>query len=327
MKSNISTLALVGPALAASCTSAPSGCITVAKSGGQYSSIESAINSLSTTSSAAQCVFIGAGTYNEQVLVPSRTAQLTVYGYSNDTSGYAGNGATITASKSQANGLNNDESATLRVKATNFKMYNINVNNGYGQGSQAVALSAYADSGYYGCAFTGFQDTLLSNQGTQLFSKSMIQGATDFIFGQKSFAWFEYCDIRVLAKSLGYVTANGASSTGASKYVFNRCDIAAASGNSVPSGAYYLGRPWGEYADVTFQNTTMSSVINSEGWHVWNTADERTSNVVFGEYANTGSGASGTRASFSKKLSSAVSITSILGSSYTTKAWYDASYM
>lgn len=141
------TLNFVTAVLAASRTTAPSGCITV-KKGGQFGTIQSAVNSLSTTASGSQCIFIDQGTYNEQVLVSARNAQLTIYGYTTDTSGYAGNKVTITAKKSQADGLNNDGTATLRVKAANFKLYNVNVANTYGQGSQAVALSAYADSGY-----------------------------------------------------------------------------------------------------------------------------------------------------------------------------------
>lgn len=341
----LTTLSFITSVLAASRTSAPSGCLIVRKSpsSGQYGTIQSAVNALSTTSTNNQCVFIDQGTYNEQVLVSDRKAQLTIYGYTADTSGYAGNKVTITGNKSQADGLNNDETGTLRVKATNFKLYNVNVANTYGKGSQAIAVSAYADSGYYGCAFTGYQDTLLSNVGYQLYSKCLIQGATDFIFGQKASSWFEKCDIRVVSASIGYITgkstslrsdmqltmpANGRqSSSDTSYYVFNNCDIAAASGNSVTNGAYYLGRPWREYAQVVFQKTSMSAVINSAGWRIWNTGDERTSNVLFGEYSNTGVGASGTRASFSKKLSSAVSISTILTGAYASKGYYDASYM
>lgn len=122
-------------------------------------------------------------------------------------------------------------------------------------------------------------------------------------------------------------TANGRdSSSNPSYYVFNSCNIAAAAGNSVPNGAYYLGRPWGQYARVVFQKTSMSAVINSAGWSVWNTGDTRTANTAFGEYQNSGTGASGTRA-FSKSLSSAVSISTILTSSYASKGYYDASYM
>jgi pectinesterase len=66
-----------------------------------------------------------------------------------------------------------------------------------GKGSQAIALSAQADSGYYGCQLYGFQDTLLANQGKQYYHRCLITGATDFIFGQRAQAWFENCDIRV----------------------------------------------------------------------------------------------------------------------------------
>lgn len=93
------------------------------------------------------------------------------------------------------------------------------------------------------------------------------------------------------------------------------------------SGAFYLGRPWGEYARVVFQNTSMSAVINSAGWHIWGTGDERTDDVLFGEYENTGLGASGTRASFATELSSPVAITTILTSSYDSQSYYDSSYM
>lgn len=196
---------LLGSALAASRTSAPAGCITVG-SGGSYSTIQAAVNSLSTTSTAAQCVFIEPGTYNEQVLVSARSAQLTFYGYTTDTASYASNVVTISDNLSQADGLSDDETGTLRVQATNFKMYNVNVANTYGQGSQAIALSAYADSGYYACQFTGFQDTVLAQTGYQLYAGCLIEGATDFIFGQYSPAWFESCDIRVLSASVGYVT-------------------------------------------------------------------------------------------------------------------------
>jgi pectinesterase len=354
--------------------------VTVAKSGGQYKTIQDAVDSLSTTSSAAQCIFINPGTYSEQVLVSSRSAQLTIYGYTSDTSSYSSNQVTITASKSQADGLSNDQTGTLRIKANNFKLYNINVNNGHGAGSQAIALSAYADSGYYGCAFTGYQDTLLANQGTQLYSHCMIQGATDFIFGQHAPAWFEKCDIRVLARgsggcitgkdmtimslilvsrlryhfpyhSISYIThpyysgrkmlstlvlsrltrvsaASGRSSSSDSNYyVFNGGSVAAASGNNVADGTYYLGRPWADYARVVFQRTSLSSVVNAAGWKEWSSSDDRTDHVTFEEYGNTGAGAQGTRASFSKKLSSAVDIESVLGSGVTSKQWYDADYM
>jgi len=80
-------LAWATAALAASRTSAPAGCITVSKStSGAFRTVQAAVDSLSTTSTAAQCIFIDQGTYAEQVLVGARAARLTVYGYTADTS-------------------------------------------------------------------------------------------------------------------------------------------------------------------------------------------------------------------------------------------------
>jgi len=208
MKVAIFSLTFIAGAFAGNRTSAPSaGCLVVSKtpSTGQYNTVQAAVNALPTSSSDSQCIFVTPGTYMEQVLVSSRGAQLTIYGYTSDTNSHTANQVTITGSKSQADGLSNDQTATLRVKAANFRLYNVNVNNSHGKGSQAVALSAYADSGYYACQFTGFQDTLLSNVGRQLYAKCLIQGATDFIFGQQASSWFDRCDIRVLAASVGYI--------------------------------------------------------------------------------------------------------------------------
>jgi pectinesterase len=205
----VASFVLLGTVIAVSNrTTPPSGCLTVTKStDGQFRTIQAAIDALSVSSSTShQCIFINPGTYAEQVLVPQRNAQLSIYGYTDDTSSYKANQVIVTSSKSQADGLTNDQSATLRVKATNFRLYNVNVDNGYGRGSQAVALSAAVDSGYYGCAFTGYQDTLLAQEGSQFYSRCLVQGATDFIFGQHAAAWFERCDIRVLAATLGFVT-------------------------------------------------------------------------------------------------------------------------
>ncbi|KAF2267358.1 pectin lyase-like protein [Lojkania enalia] len=316
-------------ALATSRTSPPSGCLVVSKTAAssQYVTVQAAIDALSTSSPASQCVFIYQGTYSEQVYIPTRKAALTIYGYTEDTSIYSRNMVTITQRRSQDDSANNDLTATLRAWSANLKVYNINLVNTRGSGSQALAISAQADmQGYYGVQFKGFQDTVLANSGAQVYAKCYIEGATDFIFGQRAAAWFDSVDIRVLAASTGYITANGRdSSLNPSYYVINKGTIAAASGNSVKPQAYYLGRPWRSYARVVFQSTNMTNVVNSAGWSVWGTSDTRTDNVYFGEYSNAGAGASGTRASFAKQLASPVSISSTLGSSYV--GWVDTSYL
>lgn len=329
MRYLLSTLYLATTVLAASRTSPPSGCLIVTKtpSTNQHLTLQSAVNALSTTSTAAQCIFLYPGTYNEQVYISSRAATLTIYGSTPDTSSYTSNTVTITQSLSQDNVSSNDLTATLRAHTPNLKVYNINIVNTRGQGSQAVALSAQADrQGYYGVQFHGYQDTVLANQGAQLYARCLVVGATDFIFGQRATAWFEHVDIRVLKASIGYITANGRDSeSNPSFYVINKSTVAAASGNSVNAGAYYLGRPWRNYSRVVFQQTSLSSVVNAKGWKVWSESDPRTDRVYYGEFGNTGEGAKGTRASFAKKLGSPVAIETVLGSGY--RGWVDAAYL
>ncbi|PMD23654.1 carbohydrate esterase family 8 protein [Hyaloscypha hepaticicola] len=316
----------VSAVIATSRTTAPSGAITVG-SGGTYSTIQAAIDSLSTTSTSAQSLFILAGTYTEQVTIPARAAALTIYGYTTDTSSYTSNVVTIQHSSSLASGAADDEATgTVINLAENTNFYNINIKNTYGEGSQAIALAAYnTQQGYYGVGLYGYQDTLLAETGNQVYGKCYIEGAVDFIFGQHARIWIDSSDIRVYAGG-GAITANGrSSSSDVSYYVINKSSVDTSSGSTAGTGTVYLGRPWTEYARVCFQNTVLGAIINGAGWEVWSSSEPNTADVAFQEYGNTGTGASGTRASFSTELSSAISISTILGSSYTS--WVDTTYL
>lgn len=126
---------------------------------------------------------------------------------------------------------------------------------------------------------------------------------------------------------MGYITASGRASEDSGWYVINKSRVAAAPGNNVRNGAYYLGRPWRNYARVVFQKTDLSKVINSAGWSIWNTGDERTDHAYFAENGNTGAGATGTRASFSKKIASPVAIKTVLGDGYASAKYVDAKFL
>ncbi|KAJ5126651.1 hypothetical protein N7448_007430 [Penicillium atrosanguineum] len=320
-------VSLAATALAASRTTAPSGSIVVAKSGGDYTTISDAISALDTDSSETQTIFIEEGTYDEQVYIPKLSGALIIYGQTEDDTSYSSNTVTVTSGLSLEEVSDDDESATLRNWAAKSSIYNINVKNTYGEGHQALALSAYnTEQGYYGCQFTGFQDTILAETGYQVFGKCYIEGAIDFIFGQTGMGWFDSCDIGLLKYSEGTITAQGRpSSSDEGYYVINESTVDAASGEDVAEGSYYLGRPWTEYARVVFQKTTLSDAINSAGWIEWSTSEPNTEDVLFGEYDNSGDGSEGTRASFAEKLTSAIKITTILGSDY--EDWVDTSYL
>ena len=88
---------------------------------------------------------------------------MQIYGETEDTSDYKGNKVTITNSLDASAAGSNDASGTLRVHSDNVAIYNIDIVNSYGKGSQAIAVSQYGSQvGFYGCGLYGYQDTLLA---------------------------------------------------------------------------------------------------------------------------------------------------------------------
>ncbi|KAK0476339.1 pectin lyase fold/virulence factor [Armillaria novae-zelandiae] len=313
-------------------TSAPSGAVVVRASGtasGEYSTVQAAVDSLD-DDGTDQVIFIYAGTYTEQVYI-DRDGQTTIMGQTSDTSSYSSNTVTITYSLSLADADDDDSTGTLRVHKDDFALYNVNVKNTFGKAStngQALALSAYGTNhGYYGVGFYGYQDTILAETGNQFYGYCYIEGAVDYIFGQYARAYFHYNKIASVAA--GAITANGrASSDGVSLYVINKATITtSSSATSSIEGQVYLGRPWGAYARVVYTSCSLGNLINSAGWEEWSSSTPNTDHATFAEYASTGSGASGTRASFSTTLTSTsgYTISDVLGSDYAD--WVDSDYL
>lgn len=130
----------------------------------------------------------------------------------------------------------------------------------------------------------------------------------------------------MLTSSCCGFAANGADKPGASQFVLNSCNIRAAANATVAPGAYALGRPWGPFASVVFQNTSMSAAIRPAGWSVWEPNDPRTDNVNFAEFNNSGPGAAGERAAFARKLDAPVGLASVLTGDFKGKGYFDAAY-
>ncbi|KAH8668450.1 pectin lyase fold/virulence factor [Xylariales sp. PMI_506] len=298
-------------------TSAPSGCLSV-KSGtttsGWYSTIGAALDSLSGSGDA--CIFIYSGTYSEQLRIDYAGA-LTIYGYTTDVGTYKDNTVTITHTISSAQAGDLDDSSTVNVVSDNFKLYNINVVNGYGKGAQAVALTANGNQqGYYGCQFDSYQDTLYAKSGYQYFSNCYIAGATDYIFGDAA-AWFGECTIA--SKAGGAITASSREvSTDASWYVIDHCTITSVSGVSL-SQVVYLGRPWRVLARVIYQYSTLTNVVAPAGW----TTLAANATPIFEEYGNTGDGSSTSARVYETTATAAVTKSQLWPNGY---SWIDTSY-
>ncbi|CAG8981377.1 hypothetical protein HYALB_00013657 [Hymenoscyphus albidus] len=296
---------------------------------GSHKTIQAGIDALSNSSTSAQTLFIYPGTYKEQAYIPKLASTLTIQGSTPDARTYAGNAATITYNLALKDTTSNDLTATLRNWSPNTKIYNLNIVNTFGHISkdgQNLAISAQAtNQGYYACQFRGYQDTILTNTGKQLYAKSLITGAVDFIYGSAGIAWFEKVDIRTIAN--GAITASGRdSSSNPSWFVISNSNVDGIN-STIASKSTYLGRPWREYARVVFQNTYIGAIVKDEGWSVWSSSESRTGHVNFEEYANTGPGSTGTRSNFSTKRSSAVQIEKVLGSGYLNEWWVDAGYL
>ncbi|KAK3061277.1 hypothetical protein LTR53_019833, partial [Teratosphaeriaceae sp. CCFEE 6253] len=107
----------------ASRNTAPSSALVVG-SGGDYATIQAAVDALDSSSSTEQSIFIQPGIYTEQVYIQKLTGPLTIYGSTADASSYASNEVTITSSQALADVSTDDETATLRVWTSEFKMYN-----------------------------------------------------------------------------------------------------------------------------------------------------------------------------------------------------------
>lgn len=87
----------------------------------------------------------------------------------------------------------------------------------------------------------------------------------DYIFGDAA-AWFESSTIA--SNGGGSITANSRETADDTTwYVFNKCTIQQSENTTSDlTGKVYLGRPWRGLARVMFQRSTLSDIINADGW-------------------------------------------------------------
>ena len=139
---------------------------------------------------------------------------------------------------------------------------------------RAAAFSAegpYAE--FYKCEFHSSQDTLFTSNSPQYFKNCVIEGMTDYIFGESN-AVFDSCELRWKGYSDqvlgGVITAarikEGEQLSDYTGYFFYNCFITGSKQNEVKSGTF--GRPWRQTAKVTFVNTILENEnrINDDGW-------------------------------------------------------------
>jgi pectin methylesterase-like acyl-CoA thioesterase len=282
--------------------------ITVAKSGGQYTSVQAAVNAVPNNSSTAYTISIGAGTYSETVSIPATKLHLTLLGAT-------GNAADVVIQASHYAGQTNpatgaaygtEGSATVTVKAANFTAEYVTFANAFNKnnhpgvtGTQAVAISMEGDRQVYEHdTFYGHQDTLLTWGSTsstalrQYVYASVVDGDVDFVFGDGTL---------VVDRSTINVENDGVYSSGAllapatwSSHAYGILVTGSTVASSLGSNTVWLGRAWepssGMAPQAVIRNTSLpAAIIASAPWTGISGATWTSGRYY--EYANTGSGA------------------------------------
>jgi pectinesterase len=262
--------------------------VIVAKDGsGNFKSVQAAIDAAPTGQTVPYKIFVKAGKYVEQVIIPAGKTFIELVGEDPQTTVISfgdGKGGT----------------STFTINANDCMLMNITLENSQGRisdGPQSLAIRTNANHAvFFNCRFISGQDTILvSNAGSAIYFKNCyIDGNTDFVFGAAT-AVFDncviYCRDRVDGNKGGYFTAASTPTGQAYGLVFRDCIIPNNHGVTV----YTLGRPWQNDAgtaingrkrasnNVVFLNTKMSNSISPAGWSAWDKGTV-TDVITYAEY-------------------------------------------
>ncbi|KAL0406998.1 UNVERIFIED_CONTAM: Pectinesterase QRT1 [Sesamum latifolium] len=269
--------------------SSSNGVIVVDKNGGGDSdTVQGAVDMVSQNNAHRVKIHILPGVYSEKVHIPKSKPYISLIGYQ-----YEATKTVITwhdkASDDDGNGGQigtwNSSSVTNTVVAPIG-----------GEGYQAVALRIAGDKAvFYKVRFLGSQDTLLDETGTHYFYQCLIQGSTDFIFGNGR-SLYQECTLSVVGNVYAIAAQSRNSADDDSGFSFVNCTVGG-------TGPVYLGRAWGGYSRVIYAYTELDIDIKKDGWTDIGVSSGH-NNVMLGEYECRGKGADrGGRVGWSKGLS------------------------
>ncbi|KAL6364594.1 hypothetical protein LRP88_01997 [Fusarium phalaenopsidis] len=305
--------------------------LTVAPSptGNEFSTVASAVAAIP-NDGEDYTIYIKAGSYNEQLTLTRTSGHITLRGETSFENDFTQNRVLIWFSLGYSTSASRNEETPIifwkNTQNAGLSLYNLNFTNTYPQTSSTAALAGDffgTNMAAYGCAFKGFQDTLLVNQGVQVFSNSYIEGSVDFIWGYSK-AYFHQCYIASNTPN-AYITAqNRKTSSWAGGFIFDTCLVTYTDSYGSSFGSTSLGRPWSQYALVVYKNSYLDKHISAAGWAVWSSSTPQTSDVLFGEFNNTGPGNwTSSRASFAKELTESEVAPYSLGSFIGSTSWLD----
>ncbi|KAI3466959.1 hypothetical protein Pfo_023622 [Paulownia fortunei] len=264
--------------------------IVVAQDGsGNYKTISEALAAAAKQRSGTKrfVIYVKKGIYRENVEVKRSMKNLMFIGDGIDAT-------IVTGNKNVQDGSTTFRSATFAATGDGFIARGMTFENTAGpQKHQAVALRSGSDfSVFYDCSFKGYQDTLYVYSQRQFYRDCDIYGTIDFIFGD-AVSVIQNCNIYIrkpMSNQRNTVTAQGRTDPNENTgIIIHNSHVTAASGPS--SYKSYLGRPWQKYSRTVFMKCTLDGSIDPAGWLPWS-GNFALSTLYYGEYMNTGSGAS-----------------------------------
>ena len=230
-----------------------------------YKTVQAAVNSVDKANTKRVVILVKEGDYNEHLVVSSPYISLI---------GEDSEKTRIYYDVKELAGGDMDKRCAVRIESTahNFTAENLTFENTYnylGDGTKsnesADALSSDADNAsYINVRILGYQDTLCANKGTQYYYKCYIAGNVDFIYGGEPRALFNDCKLvfRYNAnKNSGYVCAPRTSADAAYGLTFYKCQVLSEDGCS--GSKYYLARPWGADAYITWIDCYMGKILRA----------------------------------------------------------------
>ena len=281
--------------------------LTVAKSGGQFTSVQAAVNAVPDNSATPYTISIGRGTYEETVTVPATKLHLSLIGATHNPGDVVIDSANFNGEATSTGGTFGTEgSATVHVKASNFTAEYVTFSNSFDKrkfptvtGTQAVAIAMEGDRQVYEHdVFLGHQDTLLTWDSSataslrQYVYDSTVEGDVDFIFGNGSLV-VDRSDIVALNDGIyqkAYLTAPATYGTDTYGILITGSTVT----STLAPNQVYLGRAWVPYTgavpQLVVRNTNLPAQMNASNPYLGISGATWTPGRYF-EYDNTGFGA------------------------------------
>ncbi|XP_051129295.1 pectinesterase-like [Andrographis paniculata] len=256
---------------------------------GQFKTINEAIKMVSPQNNNTFVIFVKAGVYNEEVIIPRYMNKIVLLG--------EGPGKTkITGSKNSVDGVKTYNTPTVAINSDDFVAKDMTIENAAGPAKgQAVALRVSGDRAvFFNVNIEGYEDTLFTHTYRQFYRDCTIAGTIDFIFGD-ALAIFQNTTIvvrrpadaractitaqgRVDPRSLGAIVVEGGHITAAPELL--------AAAPPVPA---FLGRPWKELSRTVIMQAEIDGFISPEGWTPMN-GNFALDTCYYAEFQNRGPG-------------------------------------